>query len=643
MAISTPQTITSLYHTIGPEDRNLDRCSRACWLGTREWALVMPVLLGPPVGEVAESPSPSPPLLRLLPHLHPSIRTRLLAILPGFPAAISYGTTASTPTCAYRSTLINCVHIDSTSGTLPMSSAGPSRPRVITLTADQLLGTSLTPARTPKPSKNTSNGSRVLTIEDLLGPGLTVARPPPKPPARSSPRPTSRSFSTSSPNPRLVRVTADEVLRTGIPVRTLQAVKARSGQARVLTAEELLSAGSSRSPRRSPVQSGSRASASDQPAGPSGSSAAQAVGSPSAAESTPRAARPGTATASSTSGSDAQRAASQSRNPRHGPPRRSLSLGSMRTLPIYTQEPGESEVVIDRGATELEDDDDTPITVISPVEENEPNVDVDGAAPTDAAPGSPAPSDSESPTQASGNTLSRQLSPVDAATSSVASSLPPPTHMPPWVAVYGEAAPSYEMAMSTPNLHVHSELEYPANFSLPTSPTLEPGTHNPPSSTHSDPPAPSYAAESHAASRPTVRVQVQPPSDAPTSSARPSPSPRSPGSPALPSSPATPSSSEHHSGSGSGAETPRRRFGFMALFHSRSSSRLRSHSHSHSQSDVTGGVRGERTHARTGSASAVPSPRRAASPNLRAPVPTRSFVGGLHASAGRSAMDLAAR
>ncbi|OSC99689.1 hypothetical protein PYCCODRAFT_1470003 [Trametes coccinea BRFM310] len=517
-----------------------------------------------------------------------------------------------------------------------MSSAGPSRPRVITLTADQLLGTSLTPARTPKPSKNTSNGSRVLTIEDLLGPGLTVARPPPKPPARSSPRPTSRSFSStrstaSSPNPRLVRVTADEVLRTGIPVRTLQAVKARSGQARVLTAEELLSAGSSRSPRRSPVQSGSRASASDQPAGPS------------AAESTPRAARPGTATASSTSGSDAQRAASQSRNPRHGPPRRSLSLGSMRTLPIYTQEPGESEVVIDRGATELDDDDDTPITVISPVEENEPNVDVDGAAPTDAAPVSTAPSSSESPTQASGNTLSRQLSPVDAATSSVASSLPPPTHMPPWVAVYREAAPSYEMAMSTPNLHVHSETEFPANFSLPTSPTLEHGIHNPPPSTHSDPPAPSYAAESPAASRPTVRVQVQPPSDAPTSSARLSPSPRSPGSPALPSSPATPSSSEHHSGSGSGAETPRRRFGFMALFHSRSSSRLRSHSHSHSHSDVTGGVRGERTHARTGSASAVPSPRRAASPNLLAPVPTRSFVGGLHASAGRSAMDLAAR
>ncbi|KAI9056347.1 hypothetical protein FKP32DRAFT_1607895 [Trametes sanguinea] len=348
-----------------------------------------------------------------------------------------------------------------------MSSADPGRPRVITLTADQLLGTSLTPVRAPKSQRNTSNGSRVLTIEDLLGPGLRVAQPSPKhhTPKSNLPYSSFRSFSStrtvhSSPNPHLVRVTADEVLRTGIPVRTLQAVKARSGQARILTAEELLAAGSSRSLGRRPVQSGNggRATALEQQAGPSGtsraarsagSSAAQAVGSPSAATGTSRASR---STREDAASGARTGATPQTRNSR---PRRSVSLGSMRTLPIYTQEPGESEVVIDRhpslagppyrshrGAAELEDDDAVPITVISPVEENEPNAD-GAAANIDAAPGPDTPASPGSPTQTSGITLSRQLSPADGASSSVASSLPPPTHIPPWVAVYGEAAPSH--------------------------------------------------------------------------------------------------------------------------------------------------------------------------------------------------------
>lgn len=234
-----------------------------------------------------------------------------------------------------------------------MSSAGPSRPHVVTLTADQLLGTSLTPTRPHNKHKN-SSAPRVLTIEDLLGSGLTVARQPSRPAApRSSPRPTSSRASGSSsnrtaPNPRLVRVTADEVLRTGIPVRTLQAVKARS---QVLSAEELLATPSSRSSTQRPVQTRGRATVAHSGPGSSsgsgsgftgtGASAGRSTGGSSATDSHgTRSAAPHASRNNETSGHF------QSRNPRAT--RRSMSLGSMRTLPIYTQEPGDSEVVIDR-------------------------------------------------------------------------------------------------------------------------------------------------------------------------------------------------------------------------------------------------------------------------------------------------------
>lgn len=242
-----------------------------------------------------------------------------------------------------------------------MSSAGPSRPRVVTLTADQLLGTSLTPARAHNKHKN-SNTPRVLTIEDLLGPGLTVARPASRPtPTRTAPRPTPRPSSSrgsgssstrTAPNPRLVRVTADEVLRTGIPVRTLQAVKARS---QVLSAEELLAATSSRSSVRTTPQARGRTTAA-QPSGGSsspGSSGSRSAAGVGAGRTTGNASTAGsheTRQTAQQAGRDngASGASTQGRNPRSGPPRRSLSLGSMRTLPIYTQEPGDSETVIDR-------------------------------------------------------------------------------------------------------------------------------------------------------------------------------------------------------------------------------------------------------------------------------------------------------
>ncbi|KAI8989134.1 hypothetical protein BD414DRAFT_384954, partial [Trametes punicea] len=533
-----------------------------------------------------------------------------------------------------------------------MSSAGPSRPRVITLTADQLLGSSLTPARPHKQPKD-ANAPRVLTIEDLLGPGLTVARPTPKPPApkpaaRPAPRSASRPSSSarSTPNPRLVRVTADEVLRTGIPVRTLQVVKARSGQARVLTAEELLAAGSSHASARrtaqSRHQSRGRTAVSEPSAGPSsppsiagasGSNVGQTGGSSSVAESSRRAReRPGMGS----TGSDAQGAAAPTRTARSGQSRRSNSLGSMRTLPMYTQEPGESEVVIDRGAAELEDDETAPITAISPVEETEP----DAESPVHGVPASPP----SSPTHTGGIPLSSQASPVDAVLPSVASSLP--NHLPPWLSVYSEAAPSYEAAMSTPNLHMY--LESPAHVPLSSPPSLgpmAPSSPAPASASTSIAPSAEPAFASHCqppAERPMVRIHVQSSPSVPA--ARPSPSPRSPGSPST----STPSSpGEQQRPDSGGAETPRRRFGFMAIFRSRSSSRLRAHldSHSLAHSDAMPqtGAR-ERSHARTGSASAVPSPQRVASPDreLLAPAPRRPFH-RLAPSASGSMLDLLSR
>ncbi|KAI0672325.1 hypothetical protein C8Q78DRAFT_990793 [Trametes maxima] len=508
-----------------------------------------------------------------------------------------------------------------------MSSAGPSRPRVLTLTADQLLGTSLTPAR---PHKQNKNVPRVLTIEDLLGTGLTVARPSPrpapKPAARPAPRPAARaSASTRSvPNPRLVRVTADEVLRTGIPVRTLQAVKARSGQAQVLTAEELLAAGSSRSPARGPLQVRGRAISvtAEQLAGSSGggsssrgdgsnpiragASSSQGAGNPSASGS--RGTRP--APGQTSSDNQASAAAAQSRNPRAGQGRRrSASLGSMRTLPIYTQEPGESEVVIDRGATELEDDDEIPITVMSPVDENEPNADGPASAgPTSSPPGSPSPTD--------GTTPVRQLSPVDLSEPEPSSL---PGHLPPWTSLHADAAPSYEAAMSTPNLHMYTES--PANIPLPSSPILIPAVPNSSarvseviSSSPESPPQ-----------RSTVRIQTSP-SSSPSHNSPPARGTISPASP---------------DERANGTDTPRRRFGFMALFHSRSSSRLRSRSHSHSHASPPPPLPGSRAHSRADSAVAAATPRRVGSPDL-APPSTRPFH-RLSQSASGSMLDLISR
>ncbi|KAI0325513.1 hypothetical protein GY45DRAFT_1330191 [Cubamyces sp. BRFM 1775] len=516
------------------------------------------------------------------------------------------------------------------------SSAGPSRPRVITLTADQLLGTSLTPARPHKQSKNT-NAPRVLTIEDLLGPGLTVARPPPRPPApkpamrpapRSSPR--ASSSTRSAPNPRLVRVTADEVLRTGIPVRTLQAVKARSGQARVLTAEELLAAGSSRSSAqsrgRTAPAAGSSGGGSSRSGGTTADGSTQTTGTTSVGSSrSPR------ATAGSTTGGDAH-----NRAPRSGQARRSNSLGSTRTLPMYTQEPGESEVVIGRGATELEDDDAVPITVISPVDEDALESHTADNSPLNADQTDVASSSPTSPLQIDGQSLSQQQSPVGSASpQAIPSSLPSTSHLPPWTALYPDAAPSYEAAMSTPNLHIYPDS--PTNIPLPSSPALSP---SPPSSPLITSVSPAHAPGARAPSsvspspplalaapapRPTVRIQS-------SQTSTPSPSPRSPASPV--SSPGA-----------DGADTPRRRFGFMSLFHSRSSTRLRSHSHSHVQqaSGARSPIPHIHSHSRTGSASAVPSPR-VASPDLRVPAggtTTRAFH-RLSQSASGSMLDLLA-
>ncbi|KAI0372472.1 hypothetical protein BV20DRAFT_964065 [Pilatotrama ljubarskyi] len=491
-----------------------------------------------------------------------------------------------------------------------MSSAGPSSPRVVTLTADQLLGTSLTPAR---PHKQPKNAPRVLTIEDLLGPGLTVARSAPKPVARptprSPPRPSGSSSTRNTPNPRLVRVTADEVLRTGIPVRTLQVVKARSGQAQVVTAEELLAASSSRLSGRSVPQTRGRTTANQPLAAPSGSSGGSGATASRAGQSQ------GSATSSAQRSRDPRSAHSgtggrnesteQSRTAR-GQARRSNSLGSTRTtrtLPMYTQEPGDSEVIIDRGATELEDDDGIPSTAMSPVDENEPDRDSPASAGATASPPG-------SPTQpADGAPLTCPLSPT-VGTPPIASSLP--SDLPPWSAIYAEAAPSYEASMSTPNLHTTSAspVDVPP---LPSSPLLN--SLSPPSSQVISA-SPTLATISP--TRPTIRVSESQPSP---------PSQNSPGS-RSPSSPARPPVER-----ADGAASPRRRFGFISLFHSRSSSRLRSHSHSHASSQSS------RSHSRTGSASAVPTPR-VASPDLL--TPTRPFH-RMSQSASGSMLDLASR
>ena len=263
--------------------------------------------------------------------------------------------------------------------------AGPSRSRVtrVELTADQLLGSDLTPARSFKPPKH---GPKTITVEQLLGTSLTIApaarnaaaspsrsapRPAPRPAARSPPLSSVRSSASRSVPiaPNRERVTADEVLRTGLPVRTLQAAKqrARTGQTLILTAEQLLgptasessASGSSRSRVRANTELASPG------AGPSsrnrsinardhGSSSAYHVSGSSrsgAAGGSSRVARPSTAGAASSSSSGGGNGALGSGRGRDNRPRqlrRSSSMGSTHTLPIYTNEPGESEVVISR-------------------------------------------------------------------------------------------------------------------------------------------------------------------------------------------------------------------------------------------------------------------------------------------------------
>ncbi len=275
------------------------------------------------------------------------------------------------------------------------------------------------------------------------------------------------------------------------------------------------------------------------------------------------------------------------------------------------------EISFYSGATELEDDDEIPITVMSPVDESEPNGDNSASAgPTSSSPGSPS--------ETEGASSSRQVSPDDAM-SPVASSLPNDlTPLPPWTSIYADAAPSYEAAMSTPNLHIYRErqdnvplppLTNPALTSPPisdvtpaspihtsNSPTLGPSVSSPGSPVLNVNTASTLSPPGTTSPRPTVRmVTPQAPS-----ATRTSPGSRSPASPSSP-------SGER----GDGAETPRRRFGFMSLFHSRSSSRLRARSHSHSSAQAPSSS--------PGSGSAAPYPGRVASPDLLSPRPTRPF------------------
>ncbi|TBU63599.1 hypothetical protein BD310DRAFT_916758 [Dichomitus squalens] len=442
--------------------------------------------------------------------------------------------------------------------------AGPSRSRVtrVELTADQLLGSDLTPAR---PFKHSKHGPKNITVEQLLGTSLTItpaarnnaasrSRSTPRPAARSPPssfvRPSSSRNVPAVPNP--TRITADEVLRTGLPVRTLQAAKqrARTGQTLVLTAEQLLGSGASGSSSSSPGSSrvlpaselaGSgpssrmrsshaRDNASNPPSGPS-RSAAGAGNS--------RVARPSTAGAATGGGSSGNDSSSAGRGRDNRPRqlRRSSSMGSTHTLPIYTKEPGESEVVISRGTADLEDE--ITITVMTPVEENGPSF-VEGL-PTSSLSASTVLDSAQqlSPTLDTG--APPALNPVvNSASSPVMTTSrlsPTPTTTPiaiptgrgPYAArappaPYADEVPSYEFAMSTPDLHA-----LPIHIPPPSSPALGSPRALSPST-----PSPSTPAS---------------PSSRPDSSSPPSPT--------------------------EGAESPRRRFGLRSLFRSSSRTRLR--------------------------------------------------------------------
>ncbi|RDX52598.1 hypothetical protein OH76DRAFT_1499396 [Lentinus brumalis] len=475
--------------------------------------------------------------------------------------------------------------------------AGSSRSRVtrLELTADQLLGSDLTRIRPYKPRKNTP---KVVTVEQLLGTSLTIAGPSARSPSRTSarpapPRPSPRPSSPRIPAaPNRERVTADEVLRTGLPVRTLQAAKARarSSSAITLTADQLLASGSGSSSgsRLSSRRGVPRVLSAEELAGPGpGYSSSDprprsAGGSTSAVSHTSGlrsgsgtlGARPSTAGAASSSGSSGVSASgtTRGRGPRAGQVQRSNSQGSTRTLPIYTKEPGDSEVVIDRGTEELEDE--IAITVMTPVDEVSPTL-AEGFPPT--SPSSPVPRESDT----SGHDRHlRSLdaispTPVPASTLRMLSLYPLP-------ALEHDEVPSYEaaMTMTTPDLVATA-----ASIPLPASPALSP-----------------------------VRSPML---SIPGRSGATSPSSLSSGGSAF-------GSSNPPSPIPEGAESPRRRFQFMSLFHG--------HSDGSSRSRIRGG-----------SVSGIPSmsttPERGLSP---APPSPRPFHRSSQSASG-SMLDLLSR
>ncbi|KAI0752701.1 hypothetical protein C8Q80DRAFT_1147723 [Daedaleopsis nitida] len=515
-------------------------------------------------------------------------------------------------------------------------SAGPSRSRVtrVELTADQLLGSDLTPARLQRQRKN---APKVVTVEQLLGPSLTIAGPSSRSSSRAAtrapssprqvppaPRPIARCPSPSRiAVPHRERVTADEVLRTGLPLRTLQAAKARArnAQAMVLTAEQLHASGtgsgsssssgsrlSSPSPRN---RSRPRVVTAEELAGPgpetSLSSSARrpgsAGGNPAAVShtsgvrsgaSTSRISRPSTAGAAIGSGSASaggSAAAGSSgtagrRASRSGRIQRSSSQGSTRTLPMYTKEPGESEVVIDRSTEELEDE--IPITVMTPVTE-------DGSSLANGLPDSAGPSSPVSPASPRGadsSHIGRPLRPLDAISPIPIPISPVRTilNQPVASVLYADEVPSYEAAISMNSSPDLVSRIAPADIPLPASPQ-----------------SPALPPRS-----PVLSI--------PGRSGAPSPSsPSSPGSAFGSSNPPSPSE---------GAESPRKRFPFMSLFPSH------------------GGGSSSRSRIRGGSVSGLPSPTATAATMERPVSPSPPSPRPLHRSshsASGSMLDLLSR
>ncbi|KAI0717902.1 hypothetical protein C8T65DRAFT_640334 [Cerioporus squamosus] len=471
--------------------------------------------------------------------------------------------------------------------------AGSSRSRVtrLELTADQLLGSDLTRARPYKPGKN---APKVITAEQLLGTSLTIAGTSAQSPSRTSARHTPPRSSPRPPSPRRTvtpnrtRVTADEVLRTGLPVRTLQAAKARarSSSAITLTAEQLLASdsGSSSGSRLSSRRRVPRVLSAEELAGPGlGSSASSgrprsAGGSNIAVSPSPglrpgssgtRGARPSTAGATSSGGSSSVSAAGTSaatrgRGPRSGQMQRSNSQGSTRTLPMYTKEPEKPKC----GAEELEDE--IVITVMTPVDEDSPSL---AHGLSVASPSSPETDNSDFGHLRPLDAISPIPIPVSTLRTLSLSPVPVPER---------DEVPSYEaaMTMGTPNLVVTA-----ASIPLPASPPLSP-VRSPPLSIPGRSGAASPSSLSSAGS-------------AFGSSNPPSPTPE-------------------------GAESPRKRFQFISLFHGHGASSGRSR------------IRG-------GSVSGLPSmpaaPERGVSPSPPSPRPFHRSS----QSASGSMLDLLSR